>query len=114
MINVNPILLEFVNQLREIASEADERGLSVWFDDFKEEFPNLHAHLVKSREMPNASLALGYLIAQEPSLAAVKFIPNHMRMVQFVHTWMNQRFGQSEPAPAPPPRRRLRPRKSRK
>lgn len=109
---IDPILLEFVNQLREIAKEADERGLSVWFDQFKKEFPNLHAHLVKSREMPSPELALGYLIAQEPSLAAVKFVPNHMRMVRFVHNWMNDRFGQ-EPAPAPPLRRRLRPRKSR-
>jgi hypothetical protein len=91
-------LRALVEELRDIAMQADEKRLSVWIDQFKAEFPELHNDLVACQQMPSPELALGYLIAKDIRFAAIKFFPNHMRMVSFVHKFMNERAA-DKPAP---------------
>lgn len=102
MTELNPALRAFIGQLREIATQGDEQRLSVWIDQFKQEFPQLHADLVTCRELPTPELALGYLIARDARFLALKFIPNHMRMVRFVHKFMQERAAEQPRIPRPP------------
>lgn len=103
---MNPILARFVSELREIANQADRERLSVWIDQFKMEFPELHDDLVTFREMPSAELALAYLIAKDIRFAGIKLFPGHMNWIRFVHNYMRERAGINQ---APRARRKLRP-----
>lgn len=93
-----------VNQLRDIADRADKERLSVWFEQFKIEFPVLHAQLVEARKQPTPEMALAFLIAKDFKWAGLKLVRDHMRFVRFVHTWMNEKDNAS--LPALPPKKR--------
>lgn len=104
---MNSLVDLFVNQLREIAERADKERLSVWFGTFKNEYPTLHAELIKCRDMPDAETALAYLIGRDIRFGAIKFVRDHMRLLRFVHTYMNEQKAQ-EPKQLPAPRRQKR------
>lgn len=95
----------FYNQLREIAETADRERLSVWIGTFKEEFPTLYSEFIKCRDMPDAETALAYLIGRDVRFAAIKLVRNHMRLIRFVHGYMNEQKG-AAPKQLPPAKRR--------
>jgi hypothetical protein len=61
--------------------------------------------LIEARNQPDPQSAVAYLIACDNRVSAIKFIPDHMRYIEFVWRYMNEYGDKPEPKALPPKRR---------
>lgn len=93
---MNP--LQFYNELREIALQADNGRLSVLWPVIETEYPEVARHVRECINMENSAEVLNYLAEQNAIFAFLKFAPQAEYTIEFIlkHFREKDKNGQQE------------------
>jgi hypothetical protein len=84
-------LFQLVNELRDIAAQADKKRLSVWVTQFEVEFPDLADEICYCAQMDSPKTVLAYLRERDQRFALLALIPNIEPVIQFLMGFINER-----------------------
>lgn len=109
-------LFTVVQELQKIVAEADEKRMSVWFEQFESEYPDLAEEIRYCALMPEPKLVLNYLAIRDTRFALLKLVPNIEPTISFLQRFIRERSNPDENTsagviaalpPAPTRRRRI-------